>query len=135
MPPSLQSQYRQQFIPLLPEYARPRELSTSSSTSGSASSIWAPQNQSPNGTWPRNTYPYDELAPQHLDHSPQGQVFPANDRPITKEDVFGPPNVAPPSMRREIGAIGDGRQRGFPLDESDVCRFAFSFYMRIYAYY
>lgn len=123
MSPSLQPQYRQQFIPLLPDYNRPRELSSSSSTSGSASSIWAPQPQSPSGTWPKNANAFEDVPSHEPKQSPEQDTFPAlnnSARPITKEDVFGPPNVTQPLIRRELGAIGEGRQRSFPLDSGDV---------------
>jgi hypothetical protein len=117
MPPSLQSQYRQQFIPPLPDYNRTREISASSSTSGSASSIWAPQPQSPSVTWPSNSLAYEELTQQELNHSPLN-VYPIDERPVTREEVFGSIGVASPPVRREVGAIGDGRQRGLSLDET-----------------
>ncbi|KAH8120074.1 ARM repeat-containing protein [Phellopilus nigrolimitatus] len=101
---------RQQFIPLLPDsHNRTRQHSAPSSTSLNAS-IWAPQPQSPGGTWPRD---FMTLGKPGL---PQQGFFPVvDDRPLTKEDVFGSSGGMHLSTQHDIGAIGDGRQKDLPF--------------------
>ncbi|KLO20091.1 ARM repeat-containing protein [Schizopora paradoxa] len=116
------SPYRQQFIPLLPDsYSRTRQHSAPSPTS-TAASIWAPQPQSPGGTWPKSLHSY---ANHHLGIGERRglgfrqPLFPlSNERPLTREDVFGPLSGTEQASRKPIGAIGEGRQKGNPLSDS-----------------
>ena len=115
----------QQFIPLLPDaHNRARQHSAPSSTSLNAS-IWAPQPQSPGGTWPKDVLEFDEhsgSADNRLETA-QRRVFPiADDRSFTKEDVFGLPSTIQVPTQARVGAIGEGRQRDLPFREAEVCK-------------
>lgn len=137
-PSSSASAFRQQFIPLLPDsYNRTRQHSAPSSTSLNAS-IWAPQPQSPGGTWPKDVFSFDEHVGQTGGRSglPQQGLFPVvDDRPLTKEDVFGPVGGTHLQSQKEVGAIGDGRQKDSPFRESEVRIPSFQFFVQKYDAY
>lgn len=123
MQSSTSSAFRQQFIPLLPE-AHSRVRQHSAPSSNSSASIWAPQPQSPGGTWPRSVFTLDDSESEYTRvHCYNQGPVPANcERPRTKEDVFGPFGNTANAMpsRTVLGAIGEGREREGPSHEVDV---------------
>ncbi len=127
---SSSSPYRQQFIPLLPDsYSRLRQHSAPSPTS--AASIWAPQPQSPGGTWPKSLHSYANHHPVLGERRGLGfrqPLFPISDeRPLTREDVFGPLGGTEQASRIPIGPIGEGRRKDNPLQDSNVSSSNFDF--------
>lgn len=112
------SHSRQQFIPLL---STPRSRQPSASST-SASSIWAPQPVSPTRTWPAAITSLSQTAAEHDGRQLQrANPFPVvDDRPVTKEDVFGIVGPAEGSHQKGVGAIGDGRSRETVSSENDV---------------
>lgn len=82
-------------------------------SSGLASSIWAPQPQPSDKTWPRKLDSFSRTAEDYM-------------RDDSRYDVFGPQlalNQAGSRLTRDIGAIGDGRKRISPGDYDDSVRF------------
>ncbi|TDL28065.1 ARM repeat-containing protein [Rickenella mellea] len=115
---SAPTQPRQPFIPLL---ATPRSRQPSASSSTSSSSIWAPQPQSPAITWPTEIGSFLQSAHHDIIRASQdvhGQG--ADDRPATKEDVFGIVDNSDTPLKRMIGAIGDGRSREFHSSDDHI---------------
>ncbi|KAG1763232.1 armadillo-type protein [Suillus occidentalis] len=97
------------------EYSPPRSRTT-------AASIWAPQPQLLDSTWPRAIDSFSRDAERELQRSgrvPNGRNFfvPGNG----SEDVFGPVGLVGMPRKRDIGAIGDGRKKQSPdFDDSHV---------------
>lgn len=120
---SSSSSFRQQFLPVPDSQIRARQHSAPSSTSLHAS-IWAPQPQSPGGIWPKDVQDYgDPTYPANAGLAePRHGCFPVNDRPFTKEDVFGLPGGTRPISQTRVGAIGEGRQKELPFREAEVCQ-------------
>lgn len=103
------------------------------------SSIWAPQPQIIDTTWPRAIDTYAQTASALADSDfavgqgreyvveqtrlKQGLTPATNLSPITREDVFGPVGGAVGGggvPRSSVGAIGDGRQKASPRFEDIV---------------
>ncbi|KAG2342064.1 ARM repeat-containing protein [Suillus weaverae] len=105
----------QSFVPFSHEYSPPRSRTT-------AASIWAPQPQLLDSTWPKAIDSFSRDAERELQRSgrvPNGQNFfvPGNGG----EDVFGPVGLVGMPRKRDIGAIGDGRKKQSPdFDDSHV---------------
>ncbi|KIM38132.1 hypothetical protein M413DRAFT_76168 [Hebeloma cylindrosporum] len=84
--------------------------------SGLLGSIWAPQPQPSDTTWPRTLDSFSRVAEREADQYPRsdprngGALGPI----ISREDVFGPSPHPPKRDSREIGAIGDGRKKNSP---------------------
>lgn len=80
-----------------------------------ASSIWAPQPQASEITWPNA---FDKFSRVINDkEGVQSDLY----RPVTKEDVFGPVRVpAVSASHRNIGAVGEGRNQQQRSDTSDL---------------
>ncbi|KAH7886388.1 armadillo-type protein [Phlebopus sp. FC_14] len=104
----------QSFLPFADEYSPPRSRTT-------AGSIWAPQPQALEPTWPNalDTFSRDidkvGLPVGRPQNGLQG-FHPA----LGNEDVFGPVGLVGP-RKRDIGAIGDGRKRQSPeFDDNHV---------------
>ena len=116
------SAFRQQFIPLLPDsYHRTRQHSAPSITSNT--SIWAPQPQPSGGIWSGNILGLPEYLSQQERGpavSPLGFPLALPDKPLAKEETYGPPPSALLSNHKTVGAIGDGRQRDSPFHEVEV---------------
>ncbi|RDB15678.1 Meiotic coiled-coil protein 2 [Hypsizygus marmoreus] len=98
-------------------------------TLGVAASIWAPQPQPSEATWPKTLDSFSRVAEREFDARSNGN----GNRPETngaavvrREDVFGP--AAPPAppasgapRPKDIGAIGDGRKKNSPgFDDTHV---------------
>ncbi|KAG6874839.1 hypothetical protein C0992_006325, partial [Termitomyces sp. T32_za158] len=80
-----------------------------------AASIWAPQPQPSETTWPRTLDSFSRVAEQRELVS-TNIMYEANAAPVRREDVFGPvpTQVKVPRDPTSIGAIGDGRKKSPP---------------------
>lgn len=97
--------------------------------SGLLGSIWAPQPQPSETTWPRTLDSFSRVAEKEAEQSSSiesGALQPI----ISREDVFGPQQPAQ-MISREIGAIGDGRKKNSPDYEDKVCAFICVFFSSI----
>ncbi|KAI0066409.1 ARM repeat-containing protein [Artomyces pyxidatus] len=97
----------QSFFPSLKDHPAPsRSLS---------SSIWAPQPQPNETTWPRAIASFSRAAD---DDKGRTRVDPLRPSPFQKqpssEDVFGPVGFLGNAHKRDVGAIGDGRKKSSP---------------------
>ncbi|TEB32457.1 ARM repeat-containing protein [Coprinellus micaceus] len=88
---------------------------------GLAGSIWAPQPQPSDKTWPKKLDSFSRSAERELDGLPRMDSRLAS---IVRDDIYGqqlpaqvPARNGPSS--RDIGAIGDGRKRFSPSDYDD----------------
>lgn len=81
-----------------------------------ASSIWAPQPQATETTWPNAFDRFSRVVNDK--EGTQSDLY----RPVTKEDVFGPVRVPVASAlhRRTIGAVGEGRNQQQSSDIGDL---------------
>ncbi|KAG2052679.1 ARM repeat-containing protein [Suillus hirtellus] len=104
----------QSFISFSHEYSPPRSRTT-------AASIWAPQPQLLDSTWPKAIDSFSRDAEKELQRSgcvPYGRNFVSGNG---SEDVFGPVGLVGMPRKRDIGAIGDGRKKQSPdFDDSHV---------------
>ncbi|PPQ71432.1 hypothetical protein CVT24_011940 [Panaeolus cyanescens] len=92
--------------------------------SGLLGSIWAPQPQPLlDNTWPRTMDSFSRVADREIEPPSrlEPRTTPTSVQPaITREDVFGPSQVAQKNLR-EVGAIGDGRKKVHPeYDDNHV---------------
>ena len=88
--------------------------------SGLAGSIWAPQPEPSDKTWPKKL---DSFSERELTYVPriENRIF----NNMVREDVFGPQAAGHHAAARpykDIGAIGDGRKRISPGDYDDSVR-------------
>ena len=98
--------------------------------SGLLGSIWAPQPQPSETTWPRTLDSFSRVAERETDQNVLQDARNATlQYIINREDVFGPPQ--PPQTQkpsaREIGAIGDGRKKNSPEYGDSVSLFSLAF--------
>lgn len=100
----LPTEVSQQYLSFSSNPQRPR----SRQPTGISGSIWAPQPQPSEGTWPRTLDSFSRVVER--DFEPRGvSMAPL----VTREDVFGPAVTNAPmpnSRQRDVGAIGDGRK-------------------------
>ncbi|KAF9237062.1 armadillo-type protein [Melanogaster broomeanus] len=95
---------QQSFLPFADDYSPPRSRTT-------AGSIWAPQPQPLESTWPNSINTLSRDAEKVALRSQKGlQSF---SRTFGGEDVFGPLGVGAP-RKTDVGAIGDGRKTQSP---------------------
>ncbi|KAF8657154.1 hypothetical protein AX16_002268 [Volvariella volvacea WC 439] len=91
---------------------------------GISGSIWAPQPQPSDNSWPRTLDSFSRVAEKEVETKKANDTRNAVNLPtITREDVFGavPPVQAPVARIKDIGAIGDGRKKNSPeFDDSHV---------------
>ncbi|KAF9550593.1 ARM repeat-containing protein [Agrocybe pediades] len=81
--------------------------------SGLLGSIWAPQPQPSETTWPRTLDSFSRVAEREAQQFPRPDVRGGALQPIiSREDVFGPQPTQ--NASKEIGAIGDGRKKNSP---------------------
>lgn len=86
--------------------------------SGLAASIWAPQPQPSESTWPQTLDSFSLAA--ESDFPVFGGPQPTASSVVTREDVFGP--VDEDSFHlKDVGAVGDGRKQN-RLDFDDTVR-------------
>ncbi|KAJ4477458.1 pumilio-family RNA binding repeat protein [Lentinula aciculospora] len=81
---------------------------------GSLASIWAPQPQPSDSTWPKALDSFSRVVESEtqLAAHTENQHHPSVPGPVvTREDVFGP---SPPKDMVFVGAIGDGRKKVTP---------------------
>ncbi|KII93039.1 hypothetical protein PLICRDRAFT_49137 [Plicaturopsis crispa FD-325 SS-3] len=102
-----------------------REPEVPRSRQSSASSIWAPQPQPSETTWPKAISSFARDAERQLERLPA--LGPEALRltplpPVSREDVFGPVGyVERVEQKPIVGAIGDGRKKNSPeLEELHV---------------
>ena len=90
---------------------------------GLAGSIWAPQPQPSDKTWPKKLDSFSRSAERELDGLPRMDSRLAS---IVRDDIYGHQLPAQVPARgpssRDIGAIGDGRKRFSPSDYDDSVR-------------
>jgi hypothetical protein len=106
----------QSFRPFARDYSPPRSRTT-------AASIWAPQPQLLDATWPKAIDSFSRDAERELQHSGRAQ----NGHPFFAsenegQDVFGPVGLVGVPRKRDIGAIGDGRKKHSPDFDDSVSR-------------
>src|ERR1700722_742145 len=103
---------------------RPRHHST-------ASSIWAPQPQPSETTWPRAIDTFSDFAENRFNPQSRQSAAPASVDPAKnvsgKEDGLGPFGFFNPRRSKEFGAIGDGRKKNSVEFDDGVCSFFLSF--------
>ncbi|KAF7784924.1 hypothetical protein Agabi119p4_1089 [Agaricus bisporus var. burnettii] len=82
---------------------------------GLAASIWAPQPQPSESTWPRALDSFSRISDGDMINfnGLNGHQKPLNLPLISREDVFGSLSSMTPSSK-DIGAIGDGRKKNSP---------------------
>ncbi|KAF8971874.1 armadillo-type protein [Flammula alnicola] len=96
------------LIPYDPNPPRSRQ------SSGLLGSIWAPQPQPSETTWPRALDSFSRVAERDAEQFYRSDARDAALQPIiSREDVFGSTHP-PQKVTREIGAIGDGRKKNSP---------------------
>ncbi|PPQ69483.1 hypothetical protein CVT25_002047 [Psilocybe cyanescens] len=82
--------------------------------SGLLGSIWAPQPQPSETTWPRTLDSFSRVAEKEAEQSDRPDICNHGLQPfISREDIFGPPQPSQ-MISKEIGAIGDGRKKNSP---------------------
>ena len=87
--------------------------------SGLLGSIWAPQPQQSDTTWPKALDNFSRTAELQSDLYPFFEARNTTVQPIvTRADVFGSTQK---TTTREIGAIGDGRKKNSPDHDDTVC--------------
>lgn len=105
---------------MLPSHPKPllslynNDKSThASNASGAMPSIWAPQPQPSDTTWPKTIDAFSTLADHTFNQQsrPKAHIPPFRERAIGKEDVFGPVGFLGLSRTKDVGAIGDGRKK------------------------
>jgi len=96
------------FLPFDGDQSLPRSRQLS------ASSIWAPQPQPSEATWPKAFDSFSRV----VDHP---DLRHSTSFPITREDVFGPVGFQDGPRKRDVGAIGEGRKKASPEFENNVC--------------
>lgn len=94
-----------------PQFYPPYERRQPQPVLGTAASIWAPQPQPSDMTWPRTLDTFSRVAEREVERQARSQPL------VRREDVFGPE----PSRSKDVGAIGDGRKKISPgFDDSHV---------------
>lgn len=95
------------------------------SGAGSLASIWAPQPQLLDTTWPKALDSFSRAAESETQLATRPELQNHSGPMITREDVFGP---SPPKDMPSVGAIGDGRKKVTPdFEPHTVCIFLFVF--------
>ncbi|KAG6868382.1 hypothetical protein C0993_003906 [Termitomyces sp. T159_Od127] len=86
-----------------------------------AASIWAPQPQPSETTWPKTLDSFSRVAEQRELVSAH-TAYEANSAPVRREDVFGPVPTQVKVLRdpSSVGAIGDGRKKSPPEFHDDT---------------
>ena len=101
----------QSFLPFADDYNPPRSRTT-------AASIWAPQPQQVDSTWPNAIESFSQDAEKAAFRPQRG--FRGFNPSFGNEDVFGPLGLVGPPRKRDIGAIGDGRKMQSPELDDDA---------------
>ncbi|KAJ3739338.1 armadillo-type protein [Lentinula detonsa] len=78
------------------------------SGAGSLASIWAPQPQPSDTTWPRALDSFSRVAESETQLATLPELQHTSSTVVTREDVFGP---SLPKVMASVGAIGDGRKK------------------------
>ena len=119
MPSSESAQYLSLYDSSPPRSRRP---------SGISASIWAPQPQPSDNTWPKTLDSFSRVVQRDAEVL---QPLETKNVPlISREDIFGPsenPNLN--TRPKDVGAIGDGRKKNSPdFDNSVGCSLFFPAY-------
>ncbi|GLB43736.1 putative pumilio-family RNA binding repeat [Lyophyllum shimeji] len=123
-----------QFLPLYdpsPPPAPPASAQRRQQPATLAASIWAPQPQPSEATWPKTLDSFSRVAEQQREFDSfdtfEGTPRQQQDREavVRREDVFGPVPTQVQQQHhqkvRDVGAIGDGRRKGSPgFDDTHV---------------
>lgn len=117
------TQSAQSFLPFADDYSPPRSRTT-------AASIWAPQPQQVDSTWPNTTDSFPRDAEKTVFRTQRG--LRGLNTLFGSQDVFGTVGLLGPPRKRDIGAIGDGRKRQTPEFDDDARLFSRCF-RRIYS--
>lgn len=107
----------QTFRPFVRDYSPPRSRTT-------AASIWAPQPQLLDSTWPKTIDSFSRDAEKEFQPSNRalnGRSFVPSGN--GSQDVFGPVGLVGIPRKRDIGAIGDGRKKQSLDFDDSVSRF------------
>ncbi|PFH49040.1 hypothetical protein AMATHDRAFT_86688 [Amanita thiersii Skay4041] len=107
----------QQFLSLYDNSPpRPRQ------PAGISASIWAPQPQPSDSTWPKTLDSFSRVVDrEHEIFSSQETRNPNSVPLISREDIFGPASNLNNQRTKDVGAIGDGRKKNNPeFDTSHV---------------
>jgi len=99
------------FLPFDHDQSLPRSRQLSSS-------IWAPQPQPSDATWPRAFDSFSRVLAERKEHS---ELHRSTSFPVTREDVFGPIGFQDDARKKDVGAIGEGRKKNSP-DFDDTVR-------------
>lgn len=86
---------------------------------GVAASIWAPQPQPSETTWPKTLDSFSRVAEREFD------LRTCFEPVVRREDVFGPVVARP----KDVGAIGDGRKKNSPVLDDTVSGFTSDAYI------
>ncbi|KAA1467795.1 ARM repeat-containing protein [Dentipellis sp. KUC8613] len=79
-----------------------------------SSSIWAPQPQPNETTWPQAIASFSRSADEDKKSRPEPVRAASGRAPPTAEDVFGPVGFLGDGRKKDVGAIGDGRKKNSP---------------------
>ncbi|KAM6498886.1 Armadillo-type fold [Amanita muscaria] len=82
---------------------------------GISASIWAPQPQPSDNTWPRTLDSFSRVADRDTENfQPQEAKNPNSVPLISREDIFGLSSSLNNARPKDVGAIGDGRKKNTP---------------------
>ncbi|KAK2462882.1 hypothetical protein APHAL10511_005080 [Amanita phalloides] len=89
---------------------------------GISASIWAPQPQPSDSTWPKTLDSFSRVVDRDAEVFQYQEFRNPNSVPlISREDIFGPSGNLNNARLKDIGAIGDGRKKNSPdFDNSHV---------------
>ncbi|KAF8633565.1 hypothetical protein AX15_001363 [Amanita polypyramis BW_CC] len=89
---------------------------------GISASIWAPQPQPSDNTWPKTLDSFSRVVERDAEvFQSQETKNPIGIPLISREDVFGPSGNLNSARPKDVGAIGDGRKKNSPdFDSSHV---------------
>ncbi len=114
---------KQQLVPAVYNNSPPRARQPSVGLMGS---IWAPQPQLLDTTWPKTLDSFSIISDKEGPHSATSDVRNVSlQQPvITGEGAFGPtPQSTLRAPIRDVGAIGDGRKKNTPDHGDSVCAY------------
>jgi len=91
---------------------------------GLMGSIWAPQPQLSDITWPKRLDCFSRVVSEKdgAHPAPDPRVF-TRQQPVIAKDFFGASPQAHKVSVRDVGAIGDGRKKNSPDYDDSVCVF------------
>ena len=88
---------------------------------GISASIWAPQPQPSDSTWPKTLDSFSRIMDRGAENFQTQEVKNPNSVPlISREDIFGPSGNLNHARPKDVGAIGDGRKKNSPDFDNSV---------------